>query len=1420
MPDLQAGLVQRLLDDTTLLDRGPGGEEEEEPDWGEDAGMHEQGSSQRMRRLHTDPLPGQPLNELLSEEENGLIEYYAYVSDTRPGSVGVPAEGQGRGWWREKRRPPLSLTALVSPRRTVGQETEGPRPHPRAWASLADHGGNDGEDPDEDQGKSGGEGSEDMHIGAHRRVGRLLSKRGRSSRRSWRIAGSRQEQGGVVEVDRGQRGGRAVAWRRLPLGEEGLGTGGARGDVVQVTLAPEGSAHVFVSFVPTSMRAGADGEVFNGSVLLAICAADAAATEHMAPLAMEEAARAAVWRRQLQWEGSGCYVTEHELAAVRIQSRHRGAMARDRVRSIRMRLDALWQAKYGGAPLNVTVVGSGDTFIDLAWDMPRGLGLGPAPPSSQSPARAEPLGCDAISGQTRGHVEAASKRKRRRSVWGRTAGSKQRGLGGADVVQWDEMSRVAVAAEFEIRVNGCIQARRFAWHEVFAADAHDGDGTLHATCRVSDLPLSTQLDLEVRLRGVPWKPPHAVWGPAGQGGGSWRCAALQMIQEDGLWVPTLSNRYASVGLPVRVDRALQMLDSQLPCHHGDASPGLSSASAAHGPEWRGEGGMALVGPARAEGAWSDAIAAHTLGVQATRLSQLQALVIAAEEEAAESAQAQRERARMSREQDEYAALPEFLRRQIPPPAPVTAHSGFEGGVSSSSLCAKVGVGVEGTVSRGGDELPPIAKGPGLRALHKHKDSRGLVPGGSGGQILRLPSTEEDVVGEAGEWGSGETGMATKGGQADSFSRSSSAEVVRGYPVGGSGSGWGRVDSSGSYEARLHWKLAGQAVQNGDLFRMDSNGSLGDCSADPVMKGVKTMARDRRGKGLAGKGHAEEVGVEKEVPGTGQKYRELNWKLVRTKQVRVVYDAFLRYRRGQTPLLEYPSTGLGRPYTPAGAAGWGEAEGGGNAGSVWLSREFLAGQCGTGEMLTAVEAEYVLEMLGVTMPLEQIESMMAEWGMLDGTQIDFAGVCWMLDLRKMGKSRRAVALSEKRQHMRTKDVFSRRSSTSTVLSGGLMARIPSTEAAGGVVVRLLSGGSEAQGPASVKGSVPGSSRPDTGASSVMSVPGDEAETTLQESLHEQKVRESITNAARSDNWNMGDMQLAAGCDAHSLKAAISQSGAIVKPEAAEPRLALVVQALRQLMGMRPETAEVTRSRLNTASRGNTACLASPLGADGARLDAGGPRPLTALSAGGGSQGRAEMMVLPDGMPEGTSLAEGARLASPSQPPVSSARATGHAAGAADGGGKRGGCSLSVAGGEAVAPIPPSARGEGIVRVRFLMLYNNSIADAGATVLSRALGRNSSITHLSLKSNHVADYGLQALALALRHNTALKVLDLTINDIGDRGVQSLAEALGAPPEDKPLVRAGAGGGSRQGTGGGTEKKRVAQEGEQVVCVCLCV
>ena len=50
-----------------------------------------------------------------------------------------------------------------------------------------------------------------------------------------------------------------------------------------------------------------------------------------------------------------------------------------------------------------------------------------------------------------------------------------------------------------------------------------------------------------------------------------------------------------------------------------------------------------------------------------------------------------------------------------------------------------------------------------------------------------------------------------------------------------------------------------------------------------------------------------------------------------------------------------------------------------------------------------------------------------------------------------------------------------------------------------------------------------------------------------------------------------------------------------------------------------------------------------------------------------------------------------------------------------------------------------------QVRILNLYNNGIADAGAIVLAKALGKHSTITSLSLRSNHVADYGLQAQLL---------------------------------------------------------------------------
>ena len=129
------------------------------------------------------------------------------------------------------------------------------------------------------------------------------------------------------------------------------------------------------------------------------------------------------------------------------------------------------------------------------------------------------------------------------------------------------------------------------------------------------------------------------------------------------------------------------------------------------------------------------------------------------------------------------------------------------------------------------------------------------------------------------------------------------------------------------------------------------------------------------------------------------------------------------------------------------------------------------------------------------------------------------------------------------------------------------------------------------------------------------------------------------------------------------------------------------------------------------------------------------------------------------------------------------------------------------------------GGGILRVRILNLYNNGIADAGAIVLAKALGKFSSITSLSLRSNHVSDYGLQAIALAVRHSDSIRHMDLSFNEIGDAGAQGLGEALGAPPAArKKMVGGGrvsrprtsegdgAGGatlsrpGSRDGGGGG--------------------
>ena len=130
---------------------------------------------------------------------------------------------------------------------------------------------------------------------------------------------------------------------------------------------------------------------------------------------------------------------------------------------------------------------------------------------------------------------------------------------------------------------------------------------------------------------------------------------------------------------------------------------------------------------------------------------------------------------------------------------------------------------------------------------------------------------------------------------------------------------------------------------------------------------------------------------------------------------------------------------------------------------WMTATFqLEPSVLSSEFLGVDEVEYFLELMGVTIPKDQIESAMGEWGMADvagNIIIDFAGLCWMLGLRPMGKHRRALALLEKQKRTKSKDAFSRRSSTSTVLSAEtfMTFKRSKSNASSEAIVSILSGG---------------------------------------------------------------------------------------------------------------------------------------------------------------------------------------------------------------------------------------------------------------------------------------------------------------------------------------------------------------------------
>ena len=78
-------------------------------------------------------------------------------------------------------------------------------------------------------------------------------------------------------------------------------------------------------------------------------------------------------------------------------------------------------------------------------------------------------------------------------------------------------------------------------------------------------------------------------------------------------------------------------------------------------------------------------------------------------------------------------------------------------------------------------------------------------------------------------------------------------------------------------------------------------------------------------------------------------------------------------------------------------------------------------------------------------------------------------------------------------------------------------------------------------------------------------------------------------------------------------------------------------------------------------------------------------------------------------------------------------------------------------------------------RLSISFEESMSDAAAAHLAKALYHNSSLLELYLRHSCISDTGAISLAEALCYNTTLQVLDLSYNVISDEGVASLADTL---------------------------------------------
>lgn len=84
------------------------------------------------------------------------------------------------------------------------------------------------------------------------------------------------------------------------------------------------------------------------------------------------------------------------------------------------------------------------------------------------------------------------------------------------------------------------------------------------------------------------------------------------------------------------------------------------------------------------------------------------------------------------------------------------------------------------------------------------------------------------------------------------------------------------------------------------------------------------------------------------------------------------------------------------------------------------------------------------------------------------------------------------------------------------------------------------------------------------------------------------------------------------------------------------------------------------------------------------------------------------------------------------------------------------------------------------LRYLMLNENALFDAGATALADTLATNSTLTSLELRDNSISEDGILALTDAVQTNTVLVDLNVKLNQPGLRGEIALFKLLKSRPD----------------------------------------